>query len=272
MTQANRKTWILGGAAVVILATALLAFLYLSFWAPPSRQDFADAKATAEKITTYSGSALLGDFVQKVNQQNGADLSWQELAEVAANEKKKVVEAMNARKKLAEKLQASPIVRDEQVKKAHDVYAAKEAEYRTYILGYADTYPAYKSSFTTCIKVFQINDQAGGVITKLAGLHRTAAKPCLEDLNVVAKSPITPLADYAKEFRRIINERQKVFDGIEKKTLDTDEAGDRITQLGADYTKNNPVSALQKFIKDSLFDGELDALIKLLDEKVKTTE
>lgn len=272
MRQLNRNAWIIGGVIAVILAAALIAILYLSFWAPPTKQDFADAKATAEKITTYSGSTLLGEFIAKVNQQSSAGLIQQKLVDATADEKKKVVDAVNTRKVLAKKLQASRIVRDEQVKKAYDTYAAKEEKYRTYIVGYADTYPAYKSSFSTCIKVFQINDQASNNITKLAGLHRAAAKPCLEDLDAVAKSTITPLADYAKEFRRIINERQKVFDGIEKKTLDTDEAGDRISELGADYTKNNPVEALQKFVKDSRFNGELNALIKVLDDKVKTTK
>lgn len=272
MKQLNRKTWIIGGVAGLLALAAIITALYLMVLAPPTKQDFSDAKAKAEKITTYSGSQLLSTFVVKVNDQSRAGLTQQKLADSAAAEKKEVVDAITARAELAEELQASRVVRDEQVKKAYDTYAAKEAKYRNYIIGYTHAYPAYKSSFATCIKVFQINDGAANDITKLAGLHRTAAKPCIEDLTSVEKTSITPLASYAKEFHRIINERQKTFDGIEKKTLDTDKAGDRITELGADYSKNDPTEALQKFISGSRFDGELTELIKLLDTKAKAAK
>lgn len=273
MTQLNRKTRIiLVGAAGLLAVAAIIVALYLMVWAPPTKQDFTDAKASAEKITTYKGSELLSKFVVKINEQSRAGLTQQKLADSAAEEKKKAVDAVTARAELAKELQASRIVRDEQVKKTYDTYAAKEAKYRVYITGYADVYPAYKSSFDTCVKVFQINDGAANDLTKLAGLHRTASKTCFEDLAIVEKSSITPLANYAKEFHRIIDERQKTFDGIEKKTLDTDKAGDRIKELGADFSKNDPTEALQKFISESRFDGELTALIKLLDDKAKAAK
>lgn len=272
MKQLSRKTWIIiGSAAGVAIIAATLAVLYFTVWAEPSKQDFTDAKSKAEKIATYSGSSLLGTFVTKINEQSRAGLTQQKLVDSASDEKKNVVDAVTARSELAEELKGSLVVRDEQVKTVFDTYAAKEAKYRTYIVGYTDAYPAYRSSFATCIKVFQINDQAEENITKLAGRHRTASGPCFKDLDVVAKSPITPLADYAKEFRRILNERQKTFDGIEKKTLDTTEAGQRIRELGNEYTKNDPTKALQKFVDESRFDGELNDLIKLLDDKAKAT-
>lgn len=272
MKQLNRKTWIIGGVAGLLALAAIITALYLMVWAPPTKQDFTESKAKAEKIATYSGSQLLNAFVVKINEQSRAGLTQQKLADSASQEKKKVVDAVNARAELAEELKASRVMRDEQVKKAYDTYAAKEEEYRNYITGYVEAYPAYKSSFDTCIKVFQINDEAGDNLTKFAGLHRTASKPCFEDLATVKKSSVTPLANYAKEFERIINERQKTFDGLEDKTLDTDKAGSRIKELSAEYSKNDPTEALQKFISDSRFDGELNELIKLLDNKAKATK
>ncbi len=270
MKQLNRKTWIIGSVVGVITVIAIIAALYVLLWAPPTKQDFTDAKTKAEKITTYSGSELLGTFVAKINEQSRSGLIQQKLVDSASNEKKKVIEAVNARAELATELGASRVVRDEEVKKTYETYAAKEAKYRNYMTGYVEAYPAYKSSFDTCIKVFQI--KAEDDITKLAGLHRAASKPCFDDLAIVEKSSVTPLADYAKEFRRIINERQKTFDGIETKMLDTSEAGKRIKELGAEYSKNDPTEALQKFVTNARFNGELNDLIKILDDKAKDTK
>ena len=272
MKQMNRKNLILIGVAAVALIAAVIAILYFTLWIGPSKQDFADGKEKAEKISTYSGSELLSTYTSKISEGARTGLTQQKLADSAADEKKKLVEAITARETLAKELSGSRVVRDEDVKKAYDTYSAKETKYRTYMLGYADAFAPYRSSFATCIKTFQINDGVENDVTVLAGRHRTAAKPCLEDLAAVAKSPVTPLADYAKEFTRIINERQKVFDGLEKKTLDTDKAGERIKELGADYTKNDPITALQKYVGEARFDGELNALIKLLDDKAKAAK
>lgn len=269
--KSNRKTLIIGSIGGVVAIAAILAAMYLLLWAPPTKEDFSEAKTTADKIATYRGSQLLGTFVTKVNEQSRSGLVQQELAAAANTEKTKVLDAVNARAKLADELSSSRIVRDAEVKKAFDTYAAKEIKYRTYMTGYVEAYPAYRSSFDTCMKVFDINDEAGENLTKYAGLHRAASGPCFEDLAIVEKSSITPLAQYAKEFRRIINERQKTFDGLEAKTLDTDKAGARIKELGTEYTKNNPTEGLKKFVDESLFNGELNALIKLLDDKVKAT-
>ena len=273
MKRLTQKQWILIAIGTVVIAViALLAVLYVNVWAQPTKQDFTAAKADAEQIATYSGTKLLGEFVTKVNEQSKAGKAQQSLNDSVAAEKKKVIDAVAARQSLAENIESSRVVRDKDIKKSFDTYAAQEAKYRTYIKGYVDTYPAYKSSFATCIKVFQISEEAKKNLTKIAALHRTAAKPCFKDLDIVATSPITPLANYAKEFKRIIMERQKVFDGLEKKTLDIQVANDRIKQLGADYSKNNPAEALQKFVDDARFNGELNALIDALESKAKAAK
>lgn len=273
MKRLTRKQWIfVAVGAVVVVAAVLLAVLYVNVWAQPTKQDFTAAKADAEKIATYSGTKLLGEFVTKVNEQSKAGKAQQALTDSVAAEKKKVIDAVAARQSLAEDIESSRVVRDKDIKKSFGTYAAQEAKYRTYLTGYAETYPAYKSSFTTCVKIFQLSEEAKKNLTKIAALHRAAAKPCFEDLDTVAASPITPLANYAKEFKRIIMERQKVFDALEKKTLDIQVANDRIKQLGADYSKNNPAEDLQKFVDDARFNGELNALIDALDSKAKATK
>lgn len=272
MKQMNRKTLIIAVVAALVAVAGILAILYFAVWQQPGKKDFSDAKTKTEKISTYSGSALLGDFITKVNEQSRAGVVQPKLAESASAEKKKVDDAIDTRARLAKEVESSLVMRDKDVKKAYDTYIAQEAKYGSYIKGYAATYPAYKSSFATCVKVFQINDEAGEDVTKYAALHRAAAKACYEDLDIVAKSAVTPLAEYGKEFKRIVTERQKVFDGLEKKTYDTDKAGDRIKQLGADYTKANPSEALSKFVKEASFNGELNDLIKLLDDKAKAAK
>lgn len=272
MKQLNRKTAIIGAAAVIAVIAALVTALYFTLWMGPSKQDFSDAKAKADKIKTYNGSTLLTDYARIINTERRAGTTGDELINAGSAEKKKVLDAINSRAELAEQISKSRVVRDESVKKVFDTYYAQEQKYDAYIEGYANVYAYYISSFGTCVKAFQINDAAGTDLTKYAGLHRTAAKPCLQDLSTVAKSSITPLANYAKEFTRIINERQKVFDGLEKKTLDSKAASDRIKELGNDYSKNDPVEALQKFVKEAGFDGELNKLIDTLDEKAKASE
>lgn len=274
MKQLNRKTWVIIAAVAgfIVLVAAVLALLYVNVWAQPGKQDFSDASVRAKKISDQGASKSLGEFITKVNEQSRAGVTQPKLAESAAEQKKKIDGLLASRSKLGEELGSSIVMRDEQVKKAYDTYMAQEKKYYTYTKGYSDIYPAYRSSFTTCLKVFEIVGKAGTNVTDYAGLQRTASKPCFADLDIVASSPITPLANYAKEFKRIINERQKVFDQLEKKTLAEDAAGTRIKELGNDYTKNNPVEALNEFVKDAGFNGELNNFIKLLDDKAKAAK
>lgn len=274
MKQLNRKTLIIVGSVVgaLVLIGALLSVLYIAVWKQPSKQDFTTAYTQAKEISDYGASKQLSDLVTKVNEQVRAGVMQPKLGESVTAEKKKVDDLIGKRTALNEKLKASIVLRDEQVKKSYDTYAAQETKYATYMKGYAATYPSYRSSLATCLKPFQINDAAGTNVTKYAALHRTAAVECYKDLDVVMKSKVAPLAEYGKEFKRILTERQKVFDGLEKKTLDNDKAGDRIKELGDQFTKISPADKLQEAVKDASFNGELNDLIKLLDDKAKAAK
>lgn len=274
MKQLNRKTWIIIGSAVagVAVIAAVLLGLYFAVWAQPSKQDFEAASKTAKEISNTGASKELTALVTKANQEIRAGKVQPALTEAVAAEKKKVDDLVAKRATLNETLKGSIVQRDEEIKKSYDTYVAQEAKYSRYMTGYAASYPYYRSSLSTCLKPFQINDKVSNDVTKYAALHKEASVDCYEDLDLLLKSSIKPIADYGKEFKRIIGERQKVFDQLEEKTLDTSKAGARIKELGNDFTKNDPTQGLQDAVKDAGFNGELDKLIKLLDDKAKAAK
>lgn len=269
----KKKALLIGG---IIATVALIAGAAYAVWAlllaPPTKQDFVDAKATMDKVVTFRGSVGLNDFYAKTIERARAGDSQDKLLESTKAERDKTLETLEKRHALIDELRDSRILRDEEVKKAFDTFDAREARYSKYIRDYMDAFPVFRSSFITCIKVFQINDEAGGDNRKLAGLQRAASGPCLEDLDALAKSPITPYADYAKEFARIIRERQKVFDGIENKTLAEKPAGDRLKELANDYSANDPTEGIKKYGEEAVFTDEIKTLRDLIDKKIEQTK
>ena len=86
---------------------------------------------------------------------------------------------------------------------------------------------------------------------------------------MLSKTSNKPLAEYAKEFTRIVNGRQKAFDGIANGTIDPSAASVTIKELGAAVTENDPTEELTALSKEASFNGELDSLIKVLGEKAE---
>ena len=266
-TTSKRKA--LQIAAIIGGVVALIGIAY-AVWAiflsPPNKQDFAEAKAKTEQIKKYSGTTLLREYNLKVIANSSEGFSQQKLVESVSSEKQKTLDALDSREKLAEEVGDSRVLRDDETKKAYDTYAAREERYSKYIQDYLEAYPLYVSSFDTCVDVFEITKKTTDD-KELAKLHLEASKDCKQDLDSLAKSPITPFADYAKEFKRIVTERQKVFDGIKDGSLPVEEASAKIKQLGADSSENNPTDGVNKYGDAALFNGELNKLVDVLKKK-----
>jgi type IV secretory pathway VirB10-like protein len=263
MTQ--KKRILIGVSAVALIA--LIAGLVWWFM-PPDKNDFAAAKTTAEKIKEYKGTTLFREYAAAVSTANKEGKSYEQIIEATSSQKTKLLDALDSRSENAEKLKSSRVLRDKDVEAAYATYESKEKKYESYLRGYAEAYPSYTSSFRTCGEVFQITKQTQD-LTAYAGLHRQAAQSCLKDLSVLSKTSIKPLAEYAKEFIRIVNGRQKAFDGIADKTIDPSSASTTIQELGAAVTKNDPTEELTALSKDTSFNGELDSLIKVLGKKAE---
>ncbi|MES2876758.1 MAG: hypothetical protein V4678_04805 [Patescibacteria group bacterium] len=274
LKQMNRKTLMIGGgvlAAAVILIVTLVT-LSLTVWAQPSKQDFEAAKKAGEKIVTdYPGSVRLNAFFKAAVAEGRAGKTQDELVAAVADEKKAVVDTINSRRMIADTMAESRVLRDKETKKSFDTYYAREKSYDAYYLAYVDAFPRYYSSLVTCADIFQLTGKASDD-KEFARLHNDASKDCLTDLNVLSKTSITPYANYANEFTRIVTERQKVFDAVAKDPLVAKvDGGAKIKALAADQAKNDPTDAVITFAKDASFDGELDTLIDLLDKKAKAT-
>lgn len=269
----KKKAILIGAIIAAVALVGLAAYaVWAMFLAPPSKQDFANARATMQEVTKHRGSVGLSAFHVKVVERARAGDSQEKLLESTKSERNKTLETLETRARLIDELRSNPALRDKEVKQAFETFDARETRYSAYVRDYMDAFVPFRSSFVTCIKVFQINDEAGDDNRKLAGLHRTAAGPCLEDLDALAKSPMTPYADYGKEFARIIRERQEVFDGIENKTLAEKPAGDKLKQLANDYSNNDPTAEIRKYGEAAVFTDEIKTLTDLLERKVKETE
>ncbi len=263
----KKRTLLIAGAAVGIIALIAVGYIvWTIFLAPPSKQDFADAKNKAEKITEYSGTTLLREFYVKVGAEARKGVSQQKLVQASNPEKQKTINALKSRAKLAKEIEGSRVLHDAETKKVFASYSAREDRYSKYIQDYLEALPMYESSFLTCADVFQITKMTTDE-KQLAKVHKAASIDCVQDLTTLAKSPIPPFANYAKEFKRIIVERQKVLDGIQDGTLSTEKASAKVKELSADFSRNNPTNDIKKYGEEAVFNGELNNLIKVLTEK-----
>lgn len=263
MTQKKRILIGLSGLAFIVLIAGLVWWFM-----PPSKSDFAAAKATAEKIKQYKGTTLFREYATAVSTASKEGKSYDQVIEATSSQKTKLLDALNSRSENAEKLKSSRALRDKDVEAAYATYEAKEKKYAAYLRGYADAYPSFMSSFRTCNEVFQITKQTKDS-KAYAGLHRQAAQGCLKDLSVLSKTSNKPLTEYANEFTRIVNGRQKAFDGLADGTLGQNAASATIQELGAAVTKNDPTDELSALSKGASFNGELNNLIKVLGEKAE---
>lgn len=265
----NRKNILIAVSVVLVVAVALVVS-YLTFWAPPSKQDFATAKEDGIKISSYEGSKLLQSYVAAVNKNADAGQTGEKLYASVSAERDKLHEAIMSREELSEKIAKSPVTRDEEVMTAYTTYNTQELKYAAYMHDYPELYPYFKSSFTTCLNTFKVISETKD-LNKLVEAHDKAAKPCLEDLSKVEASPIKPLAEYATEFKRIINERRKAFDAYNKQEIDTAGVGARIKELSNEFSKLDPAPGLKEYVAEARFNGELNDFIDLLGKKAEST-
>lgn len=262
----TRKKQVALGLAVLFVIAVIAALI---FWLlPPSKKDFVAAKAVAEKIKEYKVTTSFREFTAATSAAYKENKSYDHIVTAATEKKKKLIDALNARSENAAKIKQSRVMKDKDVEAAYATYLARENKYSTYLRNYADTYPAYLASFGSCDAIYQVTKQTRD-IKAYAGLHKKAAEGCLKDLTRLSKMPHKPLADFAKEYIRIVNGRQKVFDGIANDSMPIAQANDAMQQLSADVSNNNPTDELTALNKDSRFNGELNALSKLLGEKAE---
>lgn len=263
MTQ---KKPILIGVSVIVFLALVVGLVWWFWFMPPSKNDLVTAKATAEKIAELKGSQHLNEYTRAASAAYNEGKTYEQIVAATSGQKTKLTDALKGRSEGGEKLKESRVRRDKDIEAAYRVYAAQDKKYIAYLQGYADAYPAYLSSFRTCNEIFQIGKKTSN-IKEYGGLHREAATGCLKDLSVLSKSTIKPFADYAKEFTRIVNGRQKTFDSVEDGSMTTADGAVSIKELGAAVSKNDPNDELIALSKTSLFHGELTKLIKVLGEK-----
>lgn len=263
------KLLLAGGiAGAILLIGVVILTLWLAVWMPPSKDDFVKAKKDAEKIVEYSGLTQMNDFAKAMNVKYREGKTGQELVDATKAERQKTLEAIDNRAKLAEQLRGSRVLRDAEVKKSFDVYAPIEVTFDAYVRNYTNEYPKYLTSVVSCSKPFNLGAKAT-TLKEAAKAHGEYGKVCLEDLAKLEKSPLPPYVKYAKEFKDVINERQKVLDGAANGTITAQAATPRITASNGKYRTIWPNDALKEYRKTQMFNGELKKLIEVLDKKAK---
>ncbi len=268
MTKKTKLLLAGGIAGAILLIGGVILTLWLAVWMPPSKDDFVKAKKDAEKIIEYSGLTQMNAFGDAMNVQYRKGKTGQELVDATKQERQKTLEAVDNRAKLAEQLRGSRVLRDAEVKKAYDAYAPIEVTFDAYVRNYVNEYPKYLTSVVSCSKPFNLGVEAK-TLKEAAQVHGKYGKICLEDLARLEKSPLPPYVTYAKEFKAMINERQKVLDGFANGTIKAKDATPRITATNEKYRTIWPNDKLKEYRKSQLFNGELKKLTEVLAKKAK---
>lgn len=264
----NRTKWILLAVTALVILGALFAALYFALWAPPSKQDFTEAKADAQKIAAQKASESLRSYALAVSDSSRAGKQGTELAAAGSEHKKATLQALAERMNLAKNLQDSRVLRDEEVKAAYDIYWQREQKYSRYVQGYAESFPVFSSSLKTCGKVFTATRDVADP-NQFASKHTEVSKDCLTDLGALDKTTIPPYAEYAKTMRSVVVDRQKAFDDLASSKITVRDLTARIKKANEPIATIDPSSKVATFAKESFFNGELNKLIALLDKKAQ---
>lgn len=257
---------ILIGVAALMVTAGIGYGVWLAFFAPPTSADYKTAATNAESISEVSALDALESYQAAATTAIQEGKKQDALIADIANKKQATEAALVKRQEYADKIADSRVMRDDEVQKLADTYLSTEKKYAAYVRDDMAAYPYFLSSLYTCQKTFDIESKAG---TKgYAEVHKQASVDCLADLNKLTSSPITPFADYATEFKRIIAGRQKIFDDVAADKTTLIDALDDIRAFAEASRKNNPVAGYKQYIKDNSFQGtELKDLYDLLEKK-----
>lgn len=267
MTPKQQRNIFIAGGALAVLLVVVLITLWLTVWAPPSQQDFKDARAT---VTTIDESYdKIDDAYQKYFREVrfgfAGGKTRDTVVEESAAEKRAYIEAMSSHKAATKSLAESKAYRDTDVAKAFDVFMAKDKTYVANLDGFVYPILAFRSSLTTCDDVYKV--ATAGFPKLIASQHKEASKDCLADLDETAKSKPGPLAKYGKKVAELVRERQVAFDKAASGEMSLEDSAKRIKELGNEYGRLDPLGEVNKNAKSLTFAAELDALEKVLDRK-----
>lgn len=262
----KRTLFIAGGVLAAVLAAGLLV-LWVTLWAPPSRQDFKDARATLKTID--DSYEKIDDAYQKYYREvrygiRGGKPRSTVLAESAAD-KKAYLEAMDNHKAAIEDFEENKAYKDAEVATAYGKFITKDKQFVANSEGFVYPLLPFTSSLYTCEDVFQV--ASAGFPKAIAKQHKEASNDCLADLDEAAQSKPGPLATYGKKFAAIIRERQSVFDKAASGDMSLEDSSKKIREISGQYGVLDPLGEVQKDAKAVNFADELDALKKLLDRK-----
>lgn len=254
------------GVAALTVTGGIGYGVWFIFFAPPTSADYKNAATYAEAISDTSALEALETYQAAATTAIKEGKTQDELARAIVQEKQATEAALDKRQEYADKIAGSRVMRDNEVKKLADVYLVTEEKYAKYVRDDMAAYPYFLSSLYTCKKTFDIASETS---TKgYAEVHKKASVDCLYDLNKLTSSPITPFADYAIEFKRIVNGRQKIFDDIAAGKTSYIDSLEKIKALAEASRENNPVAGYQKYIEDNSFKGnELKDIYVLLEKK-----
>lgn len=266
ITKQKRTLLIAGGVGAAVIVAALVA-MWVLVWAPPSQQDFKDARATVTKID--DSYEKIDDAYQKYFREVRSGFASGKTRDVvvkeSAEEKKKYIDTMNSHLASLKKFEESKAYKDPEVASAYDKFIAKDKQYVANVDSFIYPIHAFISSLNTCKDVYEVINAALPVF--VAKQHKEASKDCLADHDEAANSKPGPFAEYGKKSAIHVRERQIIFDKTAKEEMSINDSVKKLRELSAKYVGLDPFSEVTKKAKAINFADELAALKKVLERK-----
>lgn len=267
--KADKRTFV-GIAGGVAAATVLvLATLWFSLWAPPTRQDFKRALGDVTELRSVYESLSLtsSEYTQKAVAalRTGGDTAA--VGRATNAELKAYNAAATNHEAVIKRLEKSAVLRDTQANAAYDSFSQRDEAFGRYVQSVVDSYPLFYHTYITCGDIYSLESSTDTV--KIAEQHKKAAEDCLADVDTLAKSKNEVLADYGKQYGEIVRARQAAFDEVAKSSSPSVRAKSAqvIKDLAARVTSLDPISKLQKARETARDNGSLNKFEDLLKQK-----
>jgi hypothetical protein len=252
----NKKT-LLAGAGGLLLVT-MFAVLYMVFWSPPSKTDFAQAQTQTEVIkkTYESISEASTKYVDQIKKSPDDTSAIAKTYENALTDHAQKLADLGSQKAL----------RDTEVRSAYEAFETKDKKFVAYSRGYV----ALQKSFAVCIGLFQVTRETDGTPKAMATAHKKISEKCTPILKELQGSSVSVLSRYGSMFMKTMTERQKAFDDVANGSMSETDGGDKISDIAARFSKDSDIiNDLSKARDDASVIKEFEALQALLKKKAE---
>lgn len=264
--EKRQSRWV-AGALIIASAAIVIVLLWFYNWAPPSRADFRNAQGQTDVLMEQmmAADSAANAYAEATVSSLRFQPDGKGIAADTKQERSRFDASMSSYKAQMKRLERSPVTRDKEVAPVVKQLASDTARFRGYLNTFVAEYPTYYKTQIGCDELNRFNEAKTAAAT--SDSYSRVAKKCLATLDVLAKSNLAALREYAAARAEIVKATDGTYAGLTKEGADKVTLGAQLDDLKARASALDPLSDI-RHAHDEIMNHELfDTLTELLKKK-----